>query len=315
MANKDYICECGRRFENPQQFNGHKSNCQIHQINKHGSLDLFSSRHKNSATKISESLKQFHKDKKQRESEQWILEQHICEKCGTIMTEKFGSGRFCCRECANSRERSEQTKLKISMSVKNSEKSLLVAHRLSEICQQQYIGHEAKCVICNANLPYEKRNAKTCSKQCYSELLRQIRLQTINRLGSNCTRCYFGFYKGYECDSSWELAYLMFCLDNNITIQRNHTGFAYRDKDEKDRTYYPDFIVNDTYIEIKGEYNEDVEYKLRDFPKDVPLKIIDINNISPYLKYARITYGKEFYNLYDSDRRSWKDCRETNNAD
>ena len=30
-----------------------------------------------------------------------------------------------------------------------------------------------------------------------------------------------GWYKGFFCDSSWELAYVIYCLDHNIDIKRN----------------------------------------------------------------------------------------------
>lgn len=29
-----YICECGRDFDNPQSFNGHKSHCIVHHSKK-----------------------------------------------------------------------------------------------------------------------------------------------------------------------------------------------------------------------------------------------------------------------------------------
>lgn len=31
-------------------------------------------------------------------------------------------------------------------------------------------------------------------------------------------KCKYGTYKGFYCDSSWELAFLMYCLDNDISI-------------------------------------------------------------------------------------------------
>lgn len=30
------------------------------------------------------------------------MENYYCEKCGKLVTEKYGSGRFCSRQCANS---------------------------------------------------------------------------------------------------------------------------------------------------------------------------------------------------------------------
>jgi len=34
--NKEYRCICGKVFDNPQKFNGHKSNCKEHILNKYG---------------------------------------------------------------------------------------------------------------------------------------------------------------------------------------------------------------------------------------------------------------------------------------
>ena len=44
---------------------------------------------------------------------------YYCEKCGKLVTTNFGSGRFCSRSCANDRAHSEETKQKLSKSVKN----------------------------------------------------------------------------------------------------------------------------------------------------------------------------------------------------
>lgn len=46
----------------------------------------------------------------------------ICQNCGKIMTEKYGSGRFCSKSCANTRHHSQETKQKISISNKSKNK-------------------------------------------------------------------------------------------------------------------------------------------------------------------------------------------------
>ena len=51
--------------------------------------------------------------KKQKDEQDWIAAQHTCERCGKVMTEKFGSGRFCSQHCASSRIFTEETKQKI----------------------------------------------------------------------------------------------------------------------------------------------------------------------------------------------------------
>ena len=44
---------------------------------------------------------------------------YICEHCGKVVEDKdtFGSGRFCCRACANARKHSDETKQKISAGI------------------------------------------------------------------------------------------------------------------------------------------------------------------------------------------------------
>ena len=48
--------------------------------------------------------------------EKYIM--YICENCGKESTEKFGSGRFCSRSCANSRTFSDEAKQKKRVAVK-----------------------------------------------------------------------------------------------------------------------------------------------------------------------------------------------------
>jgi hypothetical protein len=43
---------------------------------------------------------------------------YICEKCGKVTEEKFGSGRFCSRACANTRIHSAETKERIRQGLK-----------------------------------------------------------------------------------------------------------------------------------------------------------------------------------------------------
>ena len=37
---KEFVCECGKTFTNPQSFNGHKSHCKVHHLEKYGNLDV-----------------------------------------------------------------------------------------------------------------------------------------------------------------------------------------------------------------------------------------------------------------------------------
>lgn len=119
----NYICECGKEFTNSQAYNGHKSMCIMHrhytnredyntQLSQEASLKRVTNINKTKRLKAEQRL------------DQGVSEKHKCEHCGKIMTERFGSGRFCCRSCANARKLSEKSKKQISEKVKNNPKCI-----------------------------------------------------------------------------------------------------------------------------------------------------------------------------------------------
>ena len=65
-AEKIIYKECGKEFENPNSFNGHKSSCKIHQIKKYGSLEFLNVKYYNQAKKISQTLKKKGQCKKEK---------------------------------------------------------------------------------------------------------------------------------------------------------------------------------------------------------------------------------------------------------
>lgn len=103
-----------------------------------------------------------------------------------------------------------------------------------------------------------------------------------------------GWYSGYFCDSSWELAYLVYHLDNGIEIKRNTEKRSYIWQ-ETTRNYLPDFLVGDCLIEIKGYRTDQWEAKLEHNPDVV---VLYKNEMKLFLDYAINTYGKDFIKLY-----------------
>lgn len=108
----------------------------------------------------------------------------------------------------------------------------------------------------------------------------------------------FGWYKDYWCDSTWELAFVIYNLDHDIKFERNKEGFEYIYNGEVCK-YYPDFILEDgSYIEIKGYMNGKDEEKIKQFK--FPLKVLSTNEILPYIKYVKETYKVDkLYHLYN----------------
>lgn len=93
-----------------------------------------------------------------------------CENCGSEHDGSFGSGRFCSRACANTRHHSDETKMKISESLKVSDK---INHpeknditKKSDL-NKQYItkGKELAQQINLSQSPYSEYNVATIRKQ------------------------------------------------------------------------------------------------------------------------------------------------------
>jgi len=107
-----------------------------------------------------------------------------------------------------------------------------------------------------------------------------------------------GYYKGYYCQSSWELAYVIYCLEHGINVERCERGFKYT-FEGKERTYYPDFYlpVTDTYIEVKGYYDAKSKAKKEQFVGN--LLILQKREMKPILNYVIEKYGKNFVDMYE----------------
>lgn len=130
---------------------------------------------------------------------------------------------------------------------------------------------------------------------------------TIQTMKTNCGgirkgagRGKSGYYKGIWCDSTWELAWVIYSIDHGIQFTRNVTAFPYEWKSTT-KSYYPDFILDATgeYIEIKGYMTEKDTAKLREFPH--PISVITKNLIAPFIEYVTVEYGTcDLITLYDS---------------
>lgn len=108
-----------------------------------------------------------------------------------------------------------------------------------------------------------------------------------------------GSYKGIWCDSTYELAFVMYCIDHDIPIHRNTKPYLYKYNGATHR-YYPDFIVNNNQIvEIKG-FMRDSDYVKVSVVPDLIVILGEQN--SKYIEYALHTYGSDFYKFYDTRR-------------
>lgn len=229
---------------------------------------------------------------------------YICKNCNKEFAEKYSkwsNGDFCCKECARSfSTKNKRTEINKKVSIKMIEKE-----------KYKYYLQPNKCVICNNIIPYRRRkkyNIKTCSSHCKRLLENKSRLEKKHSLGGGYNlnghrKSIKGYYKGIYCDSTYELAYLIYCLDHNIDIKRCEETFEYEYNGKKHK-YHPDFVVNGEIVEIKGYKSELVEIKAKSINK--PYKILYWQDLEQYFKYVSQTYNKKyikssnnFYELYD----------------
>lgn len=117
------------------------------------------------------------------------------------------------------------------------------------------------------------------------------------RLGSGRGKA--GWYQGFWCCSSYELAYVIYCLEHNIDIQQNKDKYEYM-YNGKSHTYLPDFIQNDTYIEIKGYETAQDKAKYKSIPKNKKLKVLYKKDLIKELDYCENKYGKNYTDLYET---------------
>jgi hypothetical protein len=106
-----------------------------------------------------------------------------------------------------------------------------------------------------------------------------------------------GWYRGYWCDSTHELVFVVWALDHEIEFERNTEPFPY-EFDGRVLHWTPDFLLADgTYIEIKGYVATEALAKFEFFYR--PLRVLTRPDLEHVFDYVWRTYGKNVIRLYD----------------
>lgn len=227
---KEYICICGKVCTTAQSFNGHKSHCKLHRLNKGGEANY--KEYLNQQAKTSLIARNARKASaaavKKTELETWIAKQPTCERCGKVMTTKFGSGRFCSTFCARSRAKTEGTKQKISATLSQT------------LLDTSFARQAAKkhCTLCGKVI---KNNNKTgVCKECLNTTPEGTKIkQMLGRKGYE-TSLVNGTHKGWQSRNiiSYAEQFWMQVLDTNDIKYRREVAV----KHEK-YNYFLDFVI------------------------------------------------------------------------
>lgn len=117
-------------------------------------------------------------------------------------------------------------------------------------------------------------------------------------------------------DSSWEIAYFIWLKDKNISFEyRPNIRFKYIVKNEE-HYYYPDFLVNDKIIEIKGDQFLDENTMICPWDEtkneiyaakyqcmiDNNVIILRSDDIKPILNYIKEKYGCDYLKQFKIEK-------------
>ena len=240
-----------------------------------------------------------------------ITFKQICPKCGkefeiNCTEQEYKRGKhkkYCSVQCANSRVHTKETKSKIASTLKEyyNTHDLPIGFCGNIDDNGNYQKYKTYyCKYCHKPFTMsEQRNTtgrQYCSTECRKAWLKENVKWGGHREGSGYSKS--GWYKGIYCSSTWELAYLIYCLDHNIPIERckEERTYIYNGKSHK---YYPDFITPAGIIEIKGYSTKQWEAK-RDQNSDII--ILYKQDIEKYLKYVHDNYTNNLAELYDDSK-------------
>ena len=254
MQDSKYICVCGKEFKSVKSLSAHKSSCKEWYLKRDENLDKYYLRLENHKNKMIDfglqlSMKnlEVRNARERSKLEVWVNEKHTCERCGHIMTEKFGSGRFCSRFCANSRKHSKETKEKISKALTKNE----------EITQ---------CLDCRKLI---RPNRSGLCKNCY--LHKPLTEEHKKKLSDVMKAKGYPRWNIHRNEPSYAEKFWMDVLKNNNI----EYSFEFRVKNHKKHHYILDFFIEKNNckidLEIDGKQHLEPERILHDSERDTVL--------------------------------------------
>jgi hypothetical protein len=152
------------------------------------------------------------------------------------------------------------------------------------------------CKHCNKVFNSYHKKQKYCSRECASKS------PNMGGYRKGSGRSKSGYCDGIYCGSTYELAWVVYNLDNDIPFSRCYDYFCY-----SGHKYYPDFIQDSIYIEIKGYHTSLVDLKTQavlDAGKDILVLYKD--DLSHCFKWIKDNYDCPVEWLFDSYKPKYK---------
>jgi hypothetical protein len=240
-------------------------------------------------------------------------EENICSYgCGKLAIKKFKTGGWCCSENANSCDGKKQRDSEKKKGIDPFKKAG-IPHPKGAIglvpwnkgkTYEELFGEDGAIEYKKKIVASRSSADRTLDWNKMSEDKKEEIRKRCAALGARTGgykkgsgRGKSGWYKGVWCDSSWELAFLVYHLEHKIQIKRFEGFFEYTWEGSVHK-YYPDFEVGEDIYELKGIPSEKELEKIRQAPRKII--IITEENMKPYLKYVKEKYGVNFISLYET---------------
>jgi len=201
-----------------------------------------------------------------------------CKKCGCEFSPAKGLLNYCSLKCRNSRTFNDESKIK----KRNANLTQIPWNKGKEL---KWV--VSKCLGCGNDLKHLKSKPKKYHSECW------LNFSGGYRKGSGVGKK--GWYKGYWCDSSYELAWVIYNIEHNFNFVRNKKKYSYI-WEGKVRKYTPDFIKYGELIEIKGYVDEHTQAKLDSVSN---IKVLFRKDLNTEFDYVINKYGKDFISLYE----------------
>ena len=304
-----FKCICGKEFNNKLSLGGHKTTCKIYQDEKQKQVNILQ-KEENDYTFICNCGKRFKTQRSLNSHARWCNEYEKKD-----FSSKYFNKELKIFKCECGFETNNRHSINGHFSHCNKHR-FAIGKEPAITYNNKYnfknLKRERLLEICYKGIESQRRMYKSGELKCWSkgltaetdERVAKI-VQTQKRNGrtggyrENSGIGKHGKYKNIRCDSTWELAYILYCNDHNITIKRCNKRFDYYDNEGNKHRYYPDFIINDNeIIEIKGHTDKKWELKQSIVEKE-NITVLYKNDMKDILKYCYEKYGDDLTYLYD----------------
>lgn len=217
--------------------------------------------------------------------------------CGKTATYQFNNGKLCCSQtikgCESHRNKLGSANLKVTRFTLPNINLLLPLQMCSYGC-----GSKASTLF---------KNGKWCCSERSTGCIVVKNTIGLAAKEAGCgglrpgsSRGKSGWYKGIWCDSSYELAWVIFHLEHGTPFARSSDVFKYI-YDGEEHEYHPDFKVFGFWVEVKGYSCEQWVAKQEQFPYPDKLVVLFKDDMPDIFSYVVGKYGEDFVELYEGN--------------